>query len=262
MQRLSGKVLLVMGGGSDGPPARGETLAIGNGRAAAIQCARDGATVMVADRRIEAAEETARDIRAAGHTAQAVACDVGDPEQCRAAVAATVRTFKALHLLVNNVGIADMGPPEAASEEEFDRILRINVRGQFLAIKYALSEMKRAGGGAIVNISSLNALRSGGGAGVAYETSKTALLGLTRNVAVSSAGQNIRVNSVLPGIIDSTMLRRYVGDANIDFSSRIPARRLGTPWDVAKAVVFLLSDDASYITGTELVVDGGVAASL
>jgi len=262
MARLKGKVALVMGGGSDGPPARGEQLPIGNGRAAAMQCAREGAAVIVADRRLDAAEDTARAIRAEGHLAEAVACDVSQADQCRLAVASTVQKFGALHLLVNNVGIADMGPAVDASEEEFARIMLVNVRGQFLAIKHALPAMQRAGGGAIVNVSSLNAVLSGGGAGVAYETSKTALLGLTRNVAVSAAALNVRVNCVLPGIIDSTMLRRYVGDQQIDFSGRIPCRRMGTPWEVARAIVFLLSDEASYITGTQLLVDGGVAASL
>jgi NAD(P)-dependent dehydrogenase (short-subunit alcohol dehydrogenase family) len=260
--RLRDKVVLVMGGGSDGPPAKGEQLAIGNGRAAAMQCAREGASVAVADRNIVAAEETAKAIQAEGFKAAAIACDVGDAGQCREAVAATVRTFGALHGLVNNVGIADMLPPIDASEEEFERVLKVNVRGQFLAIKYALPEMVRAGGGAIVNVSSLNGLRSGGGAGVAYESSKAALLGLTRNIALSMAPQKIRCNAVLPGIIDSTMLRRYVGDMEIDFSARIPLRRLGSPWEVAKAIAFMLSDDASYITGTELLVDGGVACSI
>ena len=260
--RLRDKVVLVMGGGSDGPPAKGEQLAIGNGRAAAIQCAREGAWVVVADRNIAAAEETAKAIQAEGFKAGAIACDVGDASQCQEAVAATVKTFGALHGLVNNVGIADMLPPIDASEEEFERVLKVNVRGQFLAIKYALPEMIRAGGGAIVNVSSLNGLRSGGGAGVAYESSKAALLGLTRNIALSMAPQKVRCNAVLPGIIDSTMLRRYVGDMEIDFSGRIPMRRLGSPWEVAKAIAFMLSDDASYITGTELVVDGGVACSI
>jgi len=145
----------------------------------------------------------------------------------------------------------------------FDAIFALNVRAAFFVAQACVKKFRERGrGGAIVNISSLNALRSGGGAGVAYETSKTAILGLTRNVAVMAAPLNIRVNAVVPGIIDSTMLRRYVGDAQIDFTARIPAGRMGTPWDVAKATVFLLSDDASYIMGTELVVDGGVAASL
>jgi NAD(P)-dependent dehydrogenase (short-subunit alcohol dehydrogenase family) len=260
--RLQDKVALVMGGGSDGPPAKGEQLAIGNGRAAAIQCAREGALVVVADRNLAAAAETVKDIQSSGFRAHAVACDVSDSAQCKEAVAAAVKTFGALHLLVNNVGIADMLPPVDASEEEFERVLRINVRGQFVAIKHALPEMIRAGGGSIVNVSSLNAVRSGGGAGVAYETSKAALLGLTRHMAVSAAPQNVRVNSVLPGIIDSTMLRRYVGDMEIDFSGRIPMRRMGSPWEVAKAIVFLLSDDASYVTGTSLLVDGGISAAL
>lgn len=260
--RLRDRVILVMGGGSDGPPAKGEQLAIGNGRATAIQCAREGASVAVADRNIAAAEETVKDIRAAGFKGHAIACDVSDAAQCREAVAVTVKAFGALHGLVNNVGIADMIPPIDASEEEFERVLKVNVLGQFVAIKYALPEMVRAGVGSIVNVSSLNGLRSGGGAGVAYETSKAALLGLTRNIALSMGPQNIRANSVLPGIIDSTMLRRYVGDMQIDFTPRIPMRRLGLPWEVAKAIVFLLSDDASYITGTELIVDGGVASSI
>jgi Dehydrogenases with different specificities (related to short-chain alcohol dehydrogenases) len=260
--RLKDRVVLVMGGGAEGPPAKGEKLPIGNGRAIAIQCAREGASVVVADRNLSAAEETADNIRAAGHRAHAVTCDVSNAEQVRSCVAEAAGTFGALHGLVNNVGTADMAPLTDASEEEFEQVLRVNVRGHFLAIKHAVPEIARAGGGSIVNVSSLNALRSGGGAGVAYETSKAALLGLTRHSAMAAAGQNIRVNSVLPGIIDSTMLRRYVGDQQIDFSARIPLRRMGTPWEVAKAVVFLLSDDASYVTGTELVVDGGVAASL
>lgn len=260
--RLRDKVVLVMGGGSDGPPAKGEQLAIGNGRAAAIHCAREGASVVVADRNLAAAEETAKEIRGGGFKAQAVACDVSEPSQCSEAVAAAVKAFGALHGLVNNVGIADMLPAIDASEEEFERVLKVNVRGQFLAIKYALPEMIRAGGGAIVNVSSLNGLRSGGGAGIAYESSKAALLGLTRNIALSMAPQGIRCNAVLPGIIDSTMLRRYVGDMEVDFTGRIPMRRLGSPWEVAKAIAFMLCDDASYITGTELVVDGGIAGSI
>lgn len=262
MARLDGKVALVMGGGSDGPAAPGEKLAIGNGRAAAIQCAREGAAVMVADRQLSAAAATAQAIRDEGHRAQAVECDVTNADQCKAAVAAAIKHFGALHLLVNNVGTADMGAVVDANEEQFSQVMLVNVRGQFLAIKHAIPEMQRAGGGAIVNVSSLNALISGGGAGVAYETSKAALLGLTRNVAVSASGANVRCNSVIPGIINSTMLRRYVGDQKIDFSPRIPLKRMGTPWEVAKAIVFLLSDDASYITGTQLVVDGGVAAAL
>lgn len=257
--RLDGRVALVVGGGADGPAAPGEELAIGNGRATAIQCALEGAAVMVADRDPGAAEATAARIRATGGRAEAVACDVVDDAQCAAAVAATVRAFGGLHLLVNNVGVADLADVTGTAPEEFDRVLRVNVRGHFLTARHALPAIASAGGGAIVTVSSLNALRTGG-AGIAYDTSKAALLGLSRNLAANAAAARVRVNTIVPGVIDSTMLRRFTQGLDIDFTARIPLGRVGTPWDVAKAVVFLLSDDAAFVTGTELVVDGGMAA--
>lgn len=261
MPRLEGKVALVVGGGSEGPAAAGEELAIGNGRAAAIQIGREGAAVVVADRTLAAAEETAAAIRAEGGRAEAVACDVAEEEQCRAAVAAAVRAYGRLQLLVDNVGIADLGPVADTSAEEFDRVQAVNVRGHFLAIKHALPALEKSGGGAIVTVSSINALRVG--AGVGYETSKAALLGLTRNVAVSSAARGVRANTVLPGVIDSTMLRRFAPPELIaGFAAKVPLGRVGTPWDVARAIVFLLSDDAAYVTGTELIVDGGLSAPM
>jgi NAD(P)-dependent dehydrogenase (short-subunit alcohol dehydrogenase family) len=260
MGRLEGKVALVVGGGSDGPPAPGEDLPIGNGRAAAISVGREGAAVAVADRSPEAAEETAGQIRAEGGEAVAVECDVMEDEQCAAAVAATTEEFGALHLVVNNVGIADLGGVTQTSVEEFDEILAVNVRGHFLALRHAVPEIAKSGGGAIATISSLNALVSG--AGIAYETSKAALLGMSRQIAVTCAPQGIRANVVIPGVIDSTMLRRFVGDQEIDFVSAIPLGRMGTPWDVAKATVFLLSDEAEFVTGTQLVVDGGQSARM
>lgn len=261
MNSLVGKVALVVGGGADGPAGAGERLPIGNGRATALACGRAGAVVMVADRDLDAARATADEIRSEGGKAAAVRADVAWEEQCQDAVAATVRDLGGLDLLVNNVGIADMGTVTDVRADVFEDVLRINVRGHFLTIKHAIPEMAKAGGGAIVTISSLNAKRTGG-AGVAYDTSKAALLALSRNVMASAAPQGIRVNTVLPGIIDSTMLRRFVGDREIDFTSRIPLGRLGSPWDVASAVVFLLSDDASFITGAELMVDGGTLGIL
>lgn len=265
MERLAGKVALVVGGGADGPAAAGEELAIGNGRAAAIQIGREGAAVMIADRSLEAAEATAAEIRSGGGRAAAVACDVVDEAQCADAVAATVRELGGLQLLVNNVGIADMGAVGDVPADEFDRVIAVNVRGHFLTIKHALPEIAKAGGGAIVTVSSLNALRTGG-AGVAYDTSKAALIGMTRHVAATAAPMGIRVNTILPGIIDSTMLRRMTSGMSVDLDAmllpKIPMGRLGSPWDIAKAIVFLLSDDASFVTGTELLVDGGTAAIL
>jgi len=265
VERLAGKIALIVGGGADGPPAAGEELPIGNGRAAAIACARAGASVMVADRVLAAAQATAEQIRAEGGVAAAVSCDVVEEGQCAAAVAATVRELGGVHLLVNNVGIADAAAVIDATVDEVDRVLAVNVRGHLLMIKHALPEIAKGDGGAIVTVSSLNALRTGG-AGVTYDTSKAALIALSRHVAATAAPLGVRINTVLPGIIDSTMLRRHTADLDVDITDalvgKVPLGRLGTPWDVAQAIVFLLSADASFITGTELLVDGGTAAIL
>jgi NAD(P)-dependent dehydrogenase (short-subunit alcohol dehydrogenase family) len=258
MARLTGKVALIVGGGADGPAKAGEKLSIGNGRATAIVCAREGAAVMVADRSLELAEQTAAAIRGEGGRAEAVAADVSIEEQCRGAVEATIRAFSALHLLVNNVGIAIGGNLLNTATAQFDTMLAVNLRGHFLMMRYAVPEIAKAGGGAIVNVSSLAALRSN--SVISYEATKAALLGLSRSAAVSHARDNIRVNTILPGLIDSSMVRRLVGDRESAVAARIPLRRQGTPWEIANAIVFLLSDDASYITGTELIVDGGLAA--
>jgi NAD(P)-dependent dehydrogenase (short-subunit alcohol dehydrogenase family) len=258
MPRLSGKVALIIGGGADGPPNKGEALAIGNGRATAIMCAREGAAVMAADLKLELAEETAAAIRKEGGRAEAFATDVSREEDCRAAVEATVKAFGALHLLVNNVGIGIGGNLLKTTTEQFDRMVAVNLRSHFLTMRYAGPEIAKAGGGAIVNVSSLAALRSN--ALIPYEATKAALLGLSRSAAVTLARDKIRVNTILPGLINSTMVRREIGDREAQVAPRIPMRRQGTPWEIASAIVFLLSDDASYITGTELIVDGGLAA--
>jgi NAD(P)-dependent dehydrogenase (short-subunit alcohol dehydrogenase family) len=258
MGRLDGKIALVVGGGADGPPNKGETLSIGNGRATAILSAREGAAVMVADRSQALAGETAAAIRAEGGRADSVAADVSREEDCRHACEAAVRAFGKLNLLVNNVGIALGARLLETDSEQFNTMMNVNVRGQFWMMKYAVPEIIKAGGGAIVNVSSLAALRSG--SGLPYETSKAALLGLTRSVAVTHARDNVRVNTILPGLINSSMVRRLIGDREERVAPRIPMHRQGTPWEIAKAIVFLLSDDASYITGTELIVDGGLSA--
>jgi NAD(P)-dependent dehydrogenase (short-subunit alcohol dehydrogenase family) len=258
MGRLEGKVALIVGGGADGPPNRGETLSIGNGRATAILCARESAAVMVADRSEALAAETAQAIRAEGGRADSIAADVTIEADCRRACAACVGAFGRINLLVNNVGIAIGGRLLDTTTEQFDTMTSVNVRGQFLMMRYAVPEIARAGGGAIVNVSSLAAVRSG--SGLAYETTKAALLGMARSAAVTHARDNIRVNTILPGLINSSMVRRLVGDREERVAPRIPMRRQGTPWEIARAIVFLLSDDASYITGTELIVDGGLSA--
>jgi NAD(P)-dependent dehydrogenase (short-subunit alcohol dehydrogenase family) len=258
MRRLEGKVLLVSGGGADGPPKAGETVAMGNGRATAILAAREGAVVMVTDRSLEAATQTVELIRAEGGRAKQFAADVRDEESCRGAVAAAVKAFGGMHLLVNVVGIAT-GHSVGSPTVEFDTTMDVNVRGHLFMMRYAIPEMSKAGGGSIVNISSVSAVRGGG---VSYATSKAALSGLSRAVALAHARNGIRVNTVLPGAIDSAMVRRLAGEREAQVAPHIPMGRQGTPWEVAKAVVFLLSDDASYITAVDLLVDGGVAARL
>jgi NAD(P)-dependent dehydrogenase (short-subunit alcohol dehydrogenase family) len=258
-KRLAGKVALIVGGGADGPPREGEKISIGNGRATAILCAREGATVVVADLSLALAKETADFIRAEGHLAEAVEADVSKEESCRAAVQAALSFFGSLHLMVNNVGIAIGGSLTHTTTEQFDKMFQVNLRGQFLMMRYAVPEIAKAGGGAIVNVSSLAALRSN--RMVSYEATKAALLGLSRSAAMSHARDKIRVNTILPGLINSSMVRRLSGDREALVAPRIPMRRQGTPWEVASAIVFLLSDEASYITGTELIVDGGLSAS-
>jgi NAD(P)-dependent dehydrogenase (short-subunit alcohol dehydrogenase family) len=248
---------LIVGGGADGPAKAGEKLSIGNGRATAIVCAREGASVMVADRSIELAQQTAAAIREEGGRAEAVAADVSIEDQCRGAVEATIRSFAGLHLLVNNVGIGIGSNLLKTTTEQFDTMLAVNLRSHFLMMRYAVPEIAKCGGGAIVNVSSLAAMRSN--SMIAYESTKAALLGLSRSAAVSHARDNIRVNTILPGLIDSSMVRRLVGDRESTVAPRIPMRRQGTPWEIASAIVFLLSDEASYITGTELIVDGGLS---
>jgi len=195
--RLHGKVALIAGGGASAAFDEHASGAAGIGEATAIMCAREGAKVVVADISMLAAATTVAAIEAEGFTAVAVQCDVTKEADCRRAVEAGVDTFGELQLLVNNVGIGQLGSVLEIDVDEFARVLDVNLRGQFLMIQNALPAIERAGGGAIVNVSSINALRSA--VGVAYETSKSALRGLTRNVALSAGPKNIRVNSVLPG---------------------------------------------------------------
>ena len=248
---LEGKVAIVAGGGAAGD-------GIGNGRAAAILLARAGAKVFVVDRLLELAEGTARMIASDGGTAAAHAADLTDESQCAAMVEAAVAKFGRLDVLDNNVGIASLSVVTEESQSQWERVMRVNVEAMFLNAKHAIPAMIESGdGGAIVNISSIAALRPRGMS--AYSTSKAAVIGLTRAMAIDHASDGIRVNCIAPGVVYTPMV---YADGMSD-EAREQRRRYsllgieGTGWDIGHAVVFLASRWARYITGQTLVVDGG-----
>ena len=250
---LAGKVAIVTGGGA---PDDG----IGNGRAAAILLARAGAQVFVVDLLREAAEQTVSMIEQEGGQAAPFVADVSDETQCRALVDAALKRFGRLDLLDNNVGIGARGSVVDTPVEDWRRVMRVNVDSMFLVSRYAIPAMiESAGGGAIVNVSSISALRPRGL--TAYSTSKGAVIALTRAMAVDHGPQGIRVNCVAPGPIYTP--RMYTGQMTpAGREARRKASVLGIEglgWDIGHAVRFLLSQQARYITGQTLVVDGGAS---
>jgi len=251
---LDGKVAIVTGGGAAG-------TGIGNGRAAAILLAKAGARVVVVDRALEPAEQTVAMIAALGGKAVACSADVTRPEDCAAMVGLALERFGRLDLLDNNVGIGSRGSVVDESAENWRRVMQVNVETMFLAAKHAIPEMIKAGGGAIVNVSSISALRPRGL--TAYSASKGAVIALTRAMAVDHGPAGIRVNCVAPGPVYTPMV--YQGGMSAAARERRRQASVlgieGTGWDVGHAVRFLLSDHARYITGHTLVVDGGATVS-
>ena len=252
--RLAGKVAIVTGAGAEGE-------GIGNGRAAAILLARAGAKVVAVDRKAELAEGTVGMIEQDGGTAFPFAGDVTSEEVCAAIVKATVDAYGGIDLLDNNVGVGSRGSVVDEDPEQWDRVMRINVNSMFLMSKHAIPEMAKRGGGGIVNVSSISALRPRGL--TAYSTSKGAVIALTRAMAVDHAGQGIRVNCVAPGPVFTPLVTAAGLTAEMREKRRkaSPLGIEGTGWDVGHAVTFLLSEQARYITGQTLVVDGGVTLS-
>lgn len=252
MGRLDGKVALISGG------------AEGLGAASARAFVREGARVMLGDVQIDKARALAREL---GEAADAVLLDVTLPESWEAAVEATLRSFGKLNVLVNNAGISEPGGVSSVSKESWSRTMRINLDGVFHGTQAALPAMVAAGEpGAIVNMSSMLALRPGG-IFAAYCASKAAVAMLTKCTALECAasGWPIRANSVHPGAIETPMLERYLAltpeltreQAYAGFAQNHPMGRCGKPEEIANAVLFLASDEASFTTGTELTVDGG-----
>jgi NAD(P)-dependent dehydrogenase (short-subunit alcohol dehydrogenase family) len=247
---LAGKVAIVTGGGSAGD-------GIGNGRAASILLARAGARVLVVDRERALAERTVAMIADEGGTAAAFAADLTNEAEARATVDAALKQFGRLDCLDNNVGIGGSGSVVDVSAEDWHRVMRVNVDTMFLVSKYAIPAMVANGSGAIVNVSSISALRPRGL--TPYTVSKGAVIALTRAMAVDHGPQGVRVNCVAPGPVYTPMVyARGMSDAARETRRRASVLgREGTGWDVGMAVRFLLSDQARYITGQTLVVDGG-----
>ena len=258
--RLRDRVLLLVADDSAGIRTP-QSEVLSNEEAIALECAREGAKIVVVAQRHDTAAAIAAAVEAEGGAAHPVNLEGLRLEDFERAVGSAVNKFAKVDLLVNLIGSVDQSNVLDLDVDAFDKNLRENVSGQFLAIKTALPYMIKTGGGAIVLVSSLSALRCGG-AGIGYETGKSALLAMTRNVAVAFAPRNIRVNSILPGVLDSAAFRAAAGDRVGAFGARVPMKRLGSPKEFAKAIAFLLSEDASYITGTSLVLDGGFGISI
>jgi len=247
---LEGKVAIVTGGGAAGD-------GIGNGRATAILLARAGARIVVVDQTLALAERTVAMITTQGGQALAVAADITKSKDCAAMVEAARDRFGRLDFLDNNVGIGSRGSVVDETEENWRRVMQVNVETMFLAAKHAIPAMVKAGGGAIVNVSSISALRPRGL--TVYSASKGAVIALTRAMAVDHGKDGIRVNCVAPGPVYTPMVYQR-GMSNQQRDRRRQASvmgREGTGWDIGHAVRFLLSDYARYITGHTLVVDGG-----
>ena len=267
--RLDGKVALVVGGGSVLP-------GWGNGKATAVLFAVEGAKVVVTDVKESLAQETVDIIKAAGGTAMAAAGNAVDEADVARIVERTIGAYGRIDILHNNVG--GQGPGRSLENitlDDWNEMMGLNITSAMLSSRAALPHMLAQGGGAIVNVASIGGIRHLNAPMAVYAAGKAGLIGFTQNTALHYAGKGIRANCVLPGYIDTPFIRRDVkgkpsyvykgfetAEAYADARNRtIPMGRMGTGWDVAKAALFLASDEAAYITGTTLVVDGGVTAT-
>ncbi len=259
-ERLKGKVAVVIGAGQS--PGEG----VGNGRAAAIRFAREGARVVAVDRNLESAEETASLILAEGFECVAASADVTREEDLARVMKEAVQRWGSLDVLHNNVGVSIAGGDRdlmEITEEGFDNICRINLRGTVFACKHAVAIMRQQGGGAIINVSSSAAV--GKYPYVAYKASKAGVVAFTEQLALQNAPFGIRANCVLPGLIATPMAvdtrvkewGQSREQVTAERNAKVPLGRQGTGWDVANAALFLASDEANFITGVSLLVDGG-----
>ena len=253
MARLDGKVAVITGAGS------------GIGRVAASLFAAEGARVVVADVVADQAESAVAEIVGAGGTATAVTVDVSDEAQVTAMVATAVGTYGGLHVLFNNAGIFpdDDGGILDTPPETWQRVMEVNLKGVWLGCRAGVPAMVDSGGGSIVNVASFVALVGAATAQMAYTASKGGVLALTRELAVEYARRGIRANSICPGPVETPLLAELLADPERRQRRlvHIPIGRFGRPEEIAKAALFLASDDASFVTGSALVVDGGITAA-
>ncbi len=263
VDRLRDKIALITGAGSAGP-------GWGNGKAAAVLYAREGARVFAVDIHLDAARETRDLIAAEGGQCIAYAADVSRAEQVEALVRDCIAAYGRIDVLHNNVGIVLSGGPVELSEADWDRTAAVNVKSLFLMCKHTLPHMLAAGRGAIVNVSSVGGIRWTGVPYAAYASSKAAVLQFTQSVALQYARSGIRCNAVTPGLIDTPLVKQSLGavygEADLaeirrKRSAQAPMGRMGDAWDVAYAALYLASDEAKYVTGTSIIVDGGLSAS-
>lgn len=261
MLRLDGKVAIVTGCGSFAP-------GWGNGKAISVLLARQGATVYGVDLDIETAQQTGSIIREEGNSFHPAACDVTDTAEVNALAADCVDRFGRLDILINNVGRSEPGNPETMDEVVWRSQLDLNLTSAFLTTKAALPFMASQGSGAIVNISSIAGQRWVGKDQVGYAAAKAGLIHFTKVTAVAYGAKGVRLNCVVPGLMLTPLVERLAERYNAgDYegmvakrNAQVPIGRMGDAWDVAHAALFLASDEARYITGTELVVDGGITA--
>ena len=256
--RLQDKVALVFGAGCVGH-------GWGNGKATAVAYAQEGAFVIAVDRNPDAAEQTRAIIAALGGQCVAFAADVIRSEDVARVVAETMAAQGRIDVLHNNVGTTIMGGPVELTEEQWDTVLDVNLRGAFLTCKHVLPVMVRQGKGAIINISSVAAIRYTGYPYAAYYAAKAGVNQFTVGLALQYARQGIRANAIMPGLMNTPLIHQQISGQYTDAAAMVKARdeacpmgRMGTAWDIASAAVFLASDEAQYITGVCLPVDGGL----
>lgn len=262
MGRLEGKIALVFGAGSIG-------AGIGNGKATSIAFSREGASVVAVDRNLQAAEETAQDITKEGGRCVAVHADVTEAGSVQAAIRRCMELHGRIDILQNNVGMAMLGGPVEMDEAVWDDSMKVNLKGLFLTCKYVLPIMEAQGAGSIINISSIASIRWLGTAYISYSAAKAGVNQFTQAIALQYARKGIRANAILPGMMDTPTARVALGAAFADEAELVakrndacPTGRMGDAWDIAWASVFLASDQAKYITGVALPVDGGMTAKV